>query len=399
MNPGRWRVGRAAAAVGVVVGLLAGCATGSADEAAEIPGCGRGSDGPLVLVVSGRSMSAGPNLSPGLLEVVAEAVAAQRPVVLVNADGSPAALGTFPVLGQSPGTSGYEREVRNLVDDIATRVAQVRADSPQIDVLGSMDVGVRAARDLSDRPPVIVVADSLLSTVPPIDFTRPGMLSADPDEIVESLRSTFGLPDLRGGSVLFYGVGNVAQPQQPLPPGLRRAVADIWEAVATASGAACVASVEVAGDGRSPDGVPTVDPVPVPTIEPAALSERPTVLGSDIVRFRPDSAELVDPQEAGRVIDAIVAQLLAEPPMCIDLVGTTATGTPGHGPDAVALSEARAYAVEGLLIAAGIPDDVIHPRGIGAAPFDGRVNDIDATGVSIPAAAALNRTVRIEQCR
>lgn len=393
--------GRIVALVALGLVVLGGCSTESELQtpATGVP-CTDDEFSSLALAVSGRAMSDGPRMAEPVRGIVRLAVERGVPLSIINADGEPREVARVRPLGLASGSAGYERGVARELEAIEAAMASVRADSPQMDVIATLQVAVRTGKELSgDGRTLVLMVDSLLSTVAPVDFTVEGMLAAEPADVVAHVEAHGGLPDLSDVMVLLSGVGNTAEPQDSLPPAARSNLAAIWTAISEAGGATCVAELDSSPRGWVVENVPAVSLVPIPqALESVPIQTQPIILRADRLRFDPDSAMLSDTNEAGRIVEDVAAQLVADPPECLAVVGTTATGTPGRGVDPMILSARRARVVADLLIAAGVPPGSLRVSGIGADPFVGRAVDIDPAGAPIPAAAALNRSVRISTC-
>lgn len=93
------------------------------------------------------------------------------------------------------------------------------------------------------------------------------------------------------------------------------------------------------------------------------------------------------------MIAPVARWLAARGNRSVRLTGTTART--GDRAGQIALAEARANAVAGLLFERGARREQVSTAGVGSY-FDGYVPDHDAAGSLIPAAAALNRTVIVE---
>ena len=238
-------------------------------------------------------------------------------------------------------------------------------------MLTALDLAGRSAG--GNRPGTVVLVDSGLSTVAPLDFRQRGLLDAPPDETVEALRANNALPGLQGETVVLAGLGDVAEPQPALSPAQRSSLVALWTAIATAGGASCVAVVDEPRGGDAPSDAPAVSVVdvpPPPTITPGQTTALPD---DNSVGFQPDTAEFRD-RNAARAVLTPFAQFLTESPSRrIALTGTSARA--GTEAGQVDLSTRRAEAVKALLVELGAPAERISTRGVGSR-FPGYVNDV-----------------------
>ncbi|MGY1831719.1 OmpA family protein [Geodermatophilus sp. SYSU D01180] len=380
-SPGasRW----AAALVSLaVVGTAAACAD---------PGTAAEPSGALVVVVGGRANAAPAELTGVAASARDVAVAQQSWFSLVVADGAPFQDGqAAPLVADAPDAGerdGQYAENRARIDDA---VAAARARTPETDLLSAIDLGVQTV-DVSSGLRTLVVVDSGLSTAGALDFTEPGMLDADPREVADTLADFGRLPDLRGWSVVFQGLGDTAAPQQPLDDARRTQLASIWTAVAERAGAVVVQQGDVRLSGDPEQGLPGVRPV---EIDPGIRCTGDTLtLTGGPLGFHPGEPTLLDERAAAELLRPYAEQLIARPELIAEVFGTH----PAVGDPAVLrqFSEDRAQEVAYVLIDLGVPIPQLHVLGLGS-DFPGYVSDRDSTGHLVPAAAALNRTIRID---
>jgi outer membrane protein OmpA-like peptidoglycan-associated protein len=362
--------------------------------AASLSGCGGTSraaepSGALAVVVGGHANTPVPELRGAAADARDLAVAQQSSFSVVVADGTPNTVGRAGRLGldadDEAGRAEQREDNRRRVDEA---VAGARADSPESDLLGALEV---AAQTLVGQPGLhtLVVADSGLSTTGPMDLTRPGMLDAEPREVADSLADSGRLPDLGGVSVVFLGLGETAAPQPPLDADRRTQVVQLWTAVAARAGAVPVA-VEQLEDPAPPEGpLPGVRVVDAGT--GLTCTPRKLTLDGGGVGFRPGEINFLD---RGRVIDVLgpIARQMQERQIIGEVFGFhAAVGDPARVTE---LSEQRAQEVANVLIELGVPVSQLRVRGFGS-DGDDYVTDRDDAGRLDPAAAALNRKVTI----
>lgn len=366
----RWSAGAAAC---VLAAGLAGCGAGAS---ASPEATGPEAAGALVVVVGAHSNMPSPALAGRSASAVDTALRQQSRFSMVVADGAP-----FDATGLSA-----EPVDREAVDEA---VAGARAQTAESDLLGALG---RAAGALAEQPGLrtLVVLDSGLSTTGALNFTAPGMFDAQPQEVADALRDGQQLPDLSGVRVVFHGLGDTAEPQQTLDPIRRAQLVAIWSAVVRQAGAA---GVQV--EGMPLAGEPIAGLPPVATIEPG-LGYRcdgatMTLTGGPFA-YRPNTDEFMDPAATLDALRPVAEQLRAGR---IDSVLFGTTAAVGEPADQIRFSDERAQAVADLLIELGVPVPLLHVEGQGS-DFPGYVTDRDAAGRLVPAAAALNRSVRIE---
>ena len=391
------------AVLAVSCSLLAGC--GSGPEATGAGAGGGGSsiscpvpDGPIAVAVSGRANNPAPVLAPVAEQIVRESVE-RVPVdgvgprlTLVGIDGRPEPRSAaFSPRSQNDIAIGRER--RTFLDSFRQSVSTVRAKAPEVDDLAALDVAARAARS-GESAGTVVFIDSGLQTVDPLDFRQPGVLDADPVEVVAFLERTGAIPDLNGLTVIFVGLGDTSPPQEALDVARRERLVILWREIAEAGGA-CVHVDDAPRGGAAPTGVPRVGTVPVPPPPVADFTALgPTVLPDDgTVGFVPGRAVLRDPQAAAEVLRPFGDWLLADRDRRVELTGTTARF--GELGSQIELATLRAEAIKQVLVDQGVDPAQITTRGVGSE-FPEYVNDQGSDGSLLPGPAAANRTVRID---
>lgn len=395
-------------AVVLTVVLVAGCSSDEGGAGGGFAGGGGGAlscpvpVGPMAFAVSGRANSP----EPGLPQAVQDATVStltravdedyQPRITLINVDGRPVSAGSDTFASDAGNGIAAEDDRNAFLNGLGEALTGLRAQTPEVDVLGALDLAGRSAGtggQGGNRPGTVVLVDSGLSTVAPLDFRQRGLLDAPPAETVEALRANDALPGLQGVTVVLAGLGDVAEPQPALSPAQRSSLVALWTAIAEAGGASCVAVVDEPRGGDAPSDVPpvsVVDVPPPPTITPG----RTTTLPDDnSVGFQPDTAQFRDRNAAAAVLTPFAQFLTESPSRRLALTGTSArAGTPQGQVD---LSTRRAEAVKALLVELGAPADRISTRGVGSQ-FPGYVDDVGPDGRQLPGPASQNRTVIVE---
>ncbi|MDQ3886263.1 MAG: OmpA family protein [Actinomycetota bacterium] len=401
----------AMAVLAVACSLVAGCgggeATGASPGGAGAGPAGDGSniscpvpDGPIAVAVSGRANSPAPVLPPVADRIVSEAaeqvsIDGTGPrLTLVSIDGRPEPLGSAAFTPRSQNDIAVSRERRRFLESFRQSVAEVRAKAPEVNDLAALDLAARAAHE-GTKPGTVVFVDSGLQTVEPLDFRQPGVLDADPVEVVNFLKRTGAVPDLSGLTVIFSGIGDTAPPQKALDVARRERLATLWTEIAKAGGANCVQVDSEPRGGAAPNEVPAVGTVPVPPPPVPDFSALSTTVlpDNDTVGFLPGKAVLRDPQAAAEVLRPFADWLLANRSRHVELTGTTARF--GDLAGQIELATRRAEAIKQVLVDLGVDPAQITTRGVGSQ-FPEYVNDQASDGTLLPGPAAANRTVRID---
>ncbi len=361
--------------------------------AASVAGCSETPPGEptggLAVVVGARSNMPPIDLDGVAGQVLTNAVDTQASVSLVVADGAPFRHSTRQLeTAGDDGDAWRASEAENL-RALRDSIASAAARSPETDLLAALGL---AAQEVASAPGkhVVLVVDSGLSTLGPMDFRRPGMLDADPADLVASLQTAGALPDLSGVHLVFQGLGDTAAPQPALSAVVRTQLAELWTAIGLAAGALDVNVEHSPLRGEAPLGLP-----PVSVVGPGrgiTCTANTVVLDGGDVAFLANTATFKDPAAATATLQLIADQMRTAGATAT-LTGTTADVGDLEGQRR--LSRERAETVADLLSELGVPAGSMTVVGLGS-DFPGYVPDRDDAGNLSPAAAALNRKVVIE---
>ncbi|MDL5155683.1 OmpA family protein [Actinomycetospora termitidis] len=384
--------------------VLGACSSGDDSSGGFASGGGGGAPlscpvpvGPMAIAVGGRANEPEPGL-PGAVQQAAITVVSgaadqkvQPKFTVVSVDGRPTVAGSDTYRTDAGNAIAAQDDQNAFLSGLGDAISQLRAQTPEADTLGALTLAGRSVQ--GSRPGTVVLVDSGLSTVAPLDFRTEGLLAAPVQDVVSSLRDANALPSLNGATVVLAGIGDVAEPQGPLDTSQRASLVALWRGIAEAGGASCVAVVDEPRSGDAPSDVPPVSTValpPPPTITPG----RSTALPDDgSVGFRPDTAEFRDENAARGVLGPFADFVKQGPTHRLALTGTTArAGSPASQVD---LSTRRAEAVKGLLVSLGAAADRITTKGVGSQ-FPGYVNDVGPGGRQLPGPAATNRKVIVD---
>ncbi len=397
------RVGVGVAVAAAALLVLGACSSG--DDTAGGFAAGSGGAplscpvpvGPMAIAVSGRANSPEPGLPTSVQQAAISVVSGaadqkvQPKFTVVDLDGRPTVAGSDTYRTDAGNAIAAQDDQNAFLSGLAKAIGQVRAQTPEADVLGALGLAGRSVQ--GGRPGTVVLVDSGLSTVAPLDFRQQGLLDAPVADTVGFLRDHQALPDLSGATVVLAGLGDTAAPQAALDTAQRTELVNLWKGVAQASGAACVAVVDEPRSGDAPSDVPPVSTVTVPP-PPTITPGKATTLPDDgSVGFQPDTAEFRDRNAARGVLAPFAGFLEQGPTRRLALTGTSARA--GTLASQVALSSQRAEAVKALLVELGASPDQITTKGLGSQ-FPGYVNDVGPDGKQLPGPASTNRKVIVE---
>lgn len=370
----------------------------------SMTGCGPQGTAPKqkatsVVIVAGNTMgsvAADPTLFSNL---IAEAVQTDGSIDIIVADGAPtSALGG---LQRGIGSTAKNERKRSMENDAITqaifqKVREARPLAEEVDLLGAITLARRELLQSSGDRLVIAVCASGVSTTGLLDFTRTGMLAADPAKLVELCKPE--LPDLSGVEIMLCGLGDVTEPQTTLPESVSKNLKTIYKTLLEACGAETTVSEAAASNtGAVDDDLPSVTPVEVPNVDVfgEGLPEH-IDLNETTLAFIPDTDEFEDPESATLVLARIASELKKSPSTTVRVVGSAA-GFPSDRKWAQDLSEARAKNVARTLQKCGISEGRITCTGIGDGSGAGveHVDDLDFNGMQIQEKASQNRKVTL----
>ncbi len=397
------RTALAALSLIAAAAVLAGCGQqpdpgrASAGEGGGAIGCPI-PPGPIAIAISGRANSPAPVLPPSVEQVVHDAIYAvpigeTGPTIsLIGIDGRPSLVASAAFASDAEFPDAVDRDRETFLATFGDAVSSVRATEPEADVLAALAMAARAARDGGSTGTVVLV-DSGLQTVPPLDFSQPGLLDAAPAEVVEFLDRTGAIPDLSGLTVLLAGIGDTTAPQQPLDVARQAALVELWSGIARSGGAACVHAASAPRGSEPVSGVPPVSTVEVPAPPSFDPSSRIVLPDNPTVGFVPGQAILRDAEAAADVLQPVADWLAADPQRQARITGTTAR----HGSleSQIALAVERAETIKQRLVELGADPSRITTDGVGSE-FPGYVPDQGPDGGLLPGPAAQNRSVIID---
>jgi len=381
-------------AVLAVVLLL--CATltacGSAHGQAApppLPGCIADRLGqPVTVAIGARANTpAAVPLPAPVARLLDAAVENHKNLTVINVDGKPTVAFEGVFNSKAANDEALKKDRERFTSTFGAALTKLRAQSGEVDQLSAMQQAARATQPGG----VVVLIDSGIQTVAPLDFRKDDLLEADPAEIRTFLDKNDLLPKLKGLSVLLVGVGNTAAPQDRLDQHTQDNLTEIWKAVATGGGASCVETLTGPNTRDAVTATPAVSKVTPPKLPtPKAVPCQDTVLpDSGAVGFRPGEDNFRDPGAARATLTAMAADI-NRLKLSVRLVGTTASwGSESYRID---LARRRAEAVKQVLVSLGVPGDRIATEGVGTH-WPTHVPDLDEHGNLIPGPAQRNRSV------
>jgi outer membrane protein OmpA-like peptidoglycan-associated protein len=284
-------------------------------------------------------------------------------VNVIRLDGQPAIACVIKLDVNTHNTPAEEKASADFRNRIHTEVNAVRAKVAEADVFRALSL----AADSVGNGGTIILVDSGLQTLPPLNFVGTNLVGAEPAQILERLTKLTPLPDLAGKTVVLAGIGYTAAPQKPLHEGQRQLLIRLWKALAENAGAKQVIVVTQPNTAESFPELPKVTPVSVPdpgTVRFICGSQ--TVLRNDgAVGFEPDEAIFLHEESARQALKQLADFLAANPDAHVTLTGNVAHYGSGKG----GLDLRRATAVKNLLVEFGVTGSRIRAVGDGWGPY------------------------------
>ncbi|WP_022901374.1 OmpA family protein [Humibacter albus] len=309
-------------------------------------------------------------------------------VTIVIPSGTPEARGTTLLGSTANDAIVCTSDQRDKLASVTKYIESLKASKAQVDFLDAIDA---SARSLGSDPVGVLVIGSGLQTVDPLNFSVAGLLSATPKQVAADLKSKGELPtNLKGVTVYWAGMGDVAGDQQALSIAERSNLEAIWNAIITAAGGTLSLLPEPAS-GAAASGLPAVTAVPVATAATSTDWSQPVVVRDSDLLFTKNTATFSDPATAQKVLAALVPAI-EQNGQVITITGTASKDQATSNASDLTLSEQRADAVKQALVALGVSASLLKTAGVGH-DWCGFKSETDASGKYSESLAEQNRTV------
>jgi OOP family OmpA-OmpF porin len=340
----------------------------------------------LAIAVGGRANSPKPVLPKSVTDVLVEQMDKKKGYTVVRVDGQPSIACAEQFSPQAVASEAKAAERRMFMETAFFEMRAARARQPEADPLLALSRAAAAAKPDG----TVMLVDSGLQTVPPLDFRQQGLLLAQPDAVVQELKKRNLLPDLTNRKVVLAGIGYTAPPQKPLDDATRRRLVAIWDAIARAGGAKSVEHDTTPLNADVTRNVPNVSTVEIPKVDNINIGcDTESILSDEgEVGFNPDQTTFKDDAKAREALKKFADWLKARPSARVELIGTVAHHD--RDPGNAGLPRARAETVADVLAALGVDRSRITARGDGWGPFPNKNAPPD------PANDQLNRRVVVK---
>ena len=291
------------------------------------------------------------------------------------------------------------------VQEINGIISMAKAKTEEANPMEAIHLAARGLRSTQTQRKVLIILDNGLGTVGVMNFVTGNLLQQDAQACAEAVVSQLlssgeiGGEELTGVDVIWSGLGDVAGEQMKLTPGERETLKAVWKAMLQEMGAQTVTLAEDLPTGVYEEGLPEVSLVETGKSQNVFLESEafmngnePMVLDDTIVSFVPDSAEVLNAEEAKEILKPLAEYLCENLNKKILLAGTTATV--GNQKDCEMFSKKRAYTIAGILEEMGVLRGQMQVMGLGFE-HEYHVNDLDEKGRLLEVEAQKNRSVMI----
>ena len=320
-----------------------------------------------------------PNISsPAFRETVSSVINSYGYIVIISVDGEPSVVleGSCDIDERYKHAAEQKltQDCNSRTGEILSRSGQVRADSPEVDTLAAIRLATRSLTSApADSEKIMFIADSGVNTTGLCDLTN-NLLCGDPQVIADALYEQRAIPDLTGITIKWQNLGDVAAPQQALSPRQVEQLTALWRAIVEKGGGSFqLEDAPPLSDKPDPD-LPAVSVVQLAAEAPLSFEPElavgqtfsfaePLMFTEKQFRFEPDSADLLDREEAEDALRPIAEYIEAHPELSLLLAGTTAGDEDSEYDRRLSLG--RATTVKDILVSFGVAEEQLIVRGLG----------------------------------
>lgn len=328
-------------------------------------------------------------------------------ISLIVDDGKPflAKSMRIPEIDKNKSATNQKRDIQNYTSQVLSVCKNAMAQTAEIDSYSALSLADRMIDPSHETK--IVILDSMLSTTGKINFAEKPLYLTNIEETVQSFSES--LTYLSNAEIDIYGIGEVSSGQPQLSEDDYNKLIKFWSEFFETTGCSNVniSKKPYTVHENAPGNLPevsvcivsqdtnkiSVDSGEVTTSEnPEKLLDNTVIeFDSEIISFSPDTADILNREEAVRRISNIAGKINnTEQPVI--LVGMTATyGDPESSEE---LSLKRAEAVKSLFVGElGVSADKIICIGTGYNKNRLRTEDVKSDGSLDEEKARLNRKV------
>lgn len=319
----------------------------------------------------------------------------------ISIEGAPASIGeagTIPDFSNRGYTSVMMERIRSgILADLTERLATYEPSSPEIDMAAATELAVRTlnAHAVEGRDNVLVYYCGGKSTSGLINMLETPLYALDVEASVSAVSEQMKI-DMSGIDIVWYCCGDFGTEQPKLSSNEKAQLKAFYNQLFTALGAESVtfkddlpstecyhftdvpvSCMAVEGTVSGLKDLVVLEPEVFEAADKAVL-ESPIVIPEEQVRYKPDSADFLEPEAAVEAIQPVADFLQKYPEVNILLYGTCAGDSDSDY--TFWLGKARAESVKKVLVEAGIDesritavtvkvaDDPYYQFGLGTGP-------------------------------
>lgn len=360
----------------MTIGLLAGCSV-KAEE--KTP-----STDLVVVALQGSNMPAAS--AEVLAPYLEEAVSAETnsSFTLIVADSEPFQGGhvkwdSRESLNEAHWKEEKEARISQCIDILLNQ----KANAPETDLLGALDLASRALRDGDAVQKKLIIVHNGVTTAGPLSFIGTDLGALDEStiqDVIAQLTEKQVLPDLTGVQVDWIYLGEGVTPQESASSQIRANLQQLWENVLKTCCADTVTFKSTLPDTGAVEGAPAVTPVACSQqqIELPDLSE-PVPLDPTAIGFAPDATELSDSAATAEYLAPYAEAICQNDDDSRYVVaGSTADTAGSTAESSQQFGLKRALTVCRILQELGVEKKSLLPLGIGTLPTSVRSADDQA---------------------
>lgn len=323
------RMLRALAAVFAAIILMTGCGSDGSSGSAEADFNG-GIDIAVVTTISNNQPLPEADI---IYRSVEDTCRYSGDIFLVRADGMPMVAWSVSydkvnVVGKKAKDDEISKRLNEVKNGVGTAcVAQTKEKDP----LGAVQEAAKALNMSTGEVKRLIIYDNGISTAGALKMQNSeNIQKTDFSGVIKDLKNTKELPDLSGIVVECYGIGSVSSPQKELGSKAKDSLVNFYEELYEECGAEQVIIHELAAteNKRENPNLPKVTPVEIVDDDEDIIQKNtlkdPFVLDETVVRFKDNSAELVDLEAAADALKEVVDILKSDDAKEVYVAATTA---------------------------------------------------------------------------
>jgi len=252
------------------------------------------------------------------------------------------------------------KKVTVAIEQINTQVQAIKPTEDGVDY-------VEALTDANDEQKgLFVVIGSGLNDSGDLNFAENDYLSmsdAQIDELIATVAKNVNTK-FTGDTILFQGLGVTTKGQETLDNKQKQTVRNIYTKLFTKLGAKVIIDKNTSQYGSNPKAVSTKYSVNMTVLD------KPIKFSSTDIKFKADSAELVDEAAAKKQLTGVAKVLKNSDVWKAEVMGTEAVAQGGTQTTTSELTTDRANVIKELLVSMGVSADKLTAKGVGST-FEG----------------------------